>query len=95
MGKAIVPLGRNAPVLPGTLKAKVPSDDKLHMIGKPTGLMRQVVCICEEGGQILESFASPGTTLVAARLEGFARARCELTQQYSSICKERLLQLKT
>lgn len=64
--KGGMPLARNAPTLPGVIKAKVRRDDKLHMTGKPADLMRQVVRICEAGGRILDPFAGPGTTLVAA-----------------------------
>lgn len=92
--KGAMPLDRNAPVLPGVIKAKVRRDDNLHMTGKPTDLMRQVVRICEAGGRILDPFAGSGTTLVTAHLEGFSWVGCELTQQYFSICQERLLKLE-
>lgn len=49
------------------------------MAGKPVGLMRQVVRICEAGGRILDPFAGSGTTLVAAQMEGFAWTGCEVT----------------
>ena len=88
--KGAMPLSRKAPVLPGVIKAKVRRDDKLHLTGKPTDLMRQVVRICEEGGRILDPFAGSGTTLVAAQLEGYEWIGCELTQHYADVTRNRL-----
>ena len=88
--KGAMPLSRKAPVLPGVIKAKVRRDDKLHLTGKPTDLMRQVVRICEEGGRILDPFAGSGTTLVAAQLEGYSWLGCELTQHYANVARGRL-----
>lgn len=88
--KGGMPLDRNAPTLPGVIKAKVRRDDKLHMTGKPTDLMRQVVRICEAGGRILDPFAGSGTTLVAAQLEGFEWTGCEVTEHYALVARERL-----
>ncbi len=84
------PLARNAPTLPGVIKAKIRRDDKLHMTGKPTDLMRQVVRICEAGGRILDPFAGSGTTLVAAQLEGFGWTGCEVTAHYAAVAEARL-----
>lgn len=91
--KGAMPLARRAPVLPGVIRSKVRRDDKLHMTGKPTDLMRQVVRICEEGGRILDPFAGSGTTLVAAQLEGYDWIGCELTQHYADVTRERLASL--
>jgi len=88
--KGAMPLSRRAPVLPGVIRSKVLKSDKLHMTGKPTDLMRQVVRICEEGGRILDPFAGSGTTLVAAQLEGYDWVGCELTQHYAEVSRERL-----
>lgn len=86
-------MDRNASVLPGVIKAKVRRDDKLHMAGKPTDLMRQVVRICEAGGRILDPFAGSGTTLVAAQLEGFGWTGCDLTDHYASVARQRIAAL--
>jgi len=92
--KGAMPLDRNAPVLPGVIKAKVRRDDKLHMTGKPTDLMRQVVRICEGGGRILDPFAGSGTTLVAAQMEGFGWTGCEVTEHYAQVARSRLASLQ-
>lgn len=91
--KGGMPLDRNAPTLPGVIKARVRRDDKLHMTGKPTELMRQVVRICEAGGRILDPFAGSGTTLVAAQLEGFTWTGCEVTEHYAQVARERVAAL--
>jgi site-specific DNA-methyltransferase (adenine-specific) len=64
--KGAMPLDRNAPTLPGVIRAEVRRDDKLHMTGKPTDLMRQVVRIYEADGWILDPLPGAGTTLVDA-----------------------------
>lgn len=91
--KGAMPLSRRAPVLPGVIRSPVRKADKLHMTGKPTDLMRQVVRICEEGGRILDPFAGSGTTLVAAQQEGYGWLGCELTQHYADVTRERLAAL--
>lgn len=88
--KGAMPLARKAPVLPGVIRSKVLKSDKLHMTGKPTELMRQVVRICEVGGRILDPFAGSGTTLVAAQLEGYDWTGCELTEHYADVTRRRL-----
>ncbi|HCE6978386.1 TPA: site-specific DNA-methyltransferase [Pseudomonas aeruginosa] len=92
--KGGMPLQRQAPVLPGVMREPVRKADKHHMTGKPTELMRQVVKICEPGGRILDPFAGSGTTLVAAELEGYDWAGCELTEHYHQVALERLEQAR-
>ncbi|WP_044102743.1 DNA-methyltransferase [Xanthomonas citri] len=82
--KGNMPLDRRAPVLPGVIRESVRKADKHHLTGKPTGLMRQLVRICEAGGRVLDPFAGSGTTLVAAQLEGFEAVGIEMTDQYVS-----------
>lgn len=72
---------------------KVRGVRKHHMAGKPVGLMRQVVQICEAGGRILEPFAGSGTTRVAAQMEGFAWTGCEVTAHYAKVARERVVAL--
>jgi len=85
--KGAMPLQRRAPVLPGVIREPVRKGDKLHMTGKPTPLMRQLVRICEQGGRILDPFAGSGTTLLAAQLEGYAWTGCEMTQHYADVAR--------
>ncbi|WP_448482932.1 DNA-methyltransferase [Pseudoxanthomonas mexicana] len=88
--KGNMPLQRRAPVLPGVIREPVRKADKLHMTGKPTPLMRQLVRICEEGGRILDPFAGSGTTLVAAQQEGYRWVGVEMTDHYAQVARDRL-----
>jgi site-specific DNA-methyltransferase (adenine-specific) len=88
--KGHMPLKRRAPVLPGVIREPVRKTDKHHLTGKPTALMRQLVCICETGGRILDPFAGSGTTLVAAALEGYAYTGVEIGANYFDIASARL-----
>ena len=88
--RGAMPRDRHAPVLPGVIQEPVRKADKHHMTGKPTALMRQLVRICEPGGRILDPFAGSGTTLLAAQLEGYRWAGCEMTSHYAGIAQERL-----
>lgn len=91
--KGHMPLRRRAPVLPGVIREPVREADKLHMTGKPTALMRQLVRICGAGGRILDPFAGSGTTLVAAQQEGYRWVGVEMTDHYAQITRERLASL--
>ena len=88
--KGSMPLSRKAPILPGVIREAVRRNDKFHMTGKPTALMRQLVKICEEGGVILDPFAGSGTTLVAAAHEGYAWLGSEALAHNIATCRERL-----
>jgi len=88
--KGDMPLTRNAPTMPGVIREVVRQADKHHMTGKPTKLMRQLVKICEPGGVTLDPFAGSGTTLLAAKLEGYKYLGCEITAHYVNVARQRL-----
>ncbi|MEA9489337.1 DNA-methyltransferase [Xanthomonas campestris] len=88
--KGNMPLDRRAPVLPGVIRESVRKADKHHLTGKPTELMRQLVQICEAGGRVLDPFAGSGTTLVAARDEGYNWTGIELASHYLEVATKRL-----
>lgn len=92
--KGAMPLEREVPVLPGVFRECVRKADKHHTTGKPTDVMRQIVKICRPGGRILEPFAGSGTTLVAAELEGYSWAGCEMTEHYHAVTGDRLAALQ-
>ncbi len=87
--KGNMPLDRRAPVLPGVIRESVRKADKHHLTGKPTELMRRLVSICEAGGQILDPFAGSGTTLVAAKLEGYGWTGVEISPHYAEVVRNR------
>lgn len=62
-----------------------------HPTVKPVDLMRWLVrLVTPPGGTVLDPFAGSGTTLVAARLEGFAAVGIEMTADYLPIIEGRL-----
>lgn len=68
-----LPLERPIPTLPGVFSVfggSIP--DRIHQTQKPLALMREIIKICVPGGRILDPFAGSGTTLIAAREEGFS-----------------------
>ena len=68
--------------------------DNTHPTVKPTDLMRWLVrLVCPPGGLVLDPFAGSGTTLVAARAEGFRAIGIEMDPEYAAICSHRLSQL--
>jgi DNA modification methylase len=65
--------------------------DNRHPTVKPISLMRYLCrLVTPPSGVVLDPFAGSGTTLVAARLEGFSAIGCELQQDYVDIIKRRL-----
>ena len=65
-----------------------------HPTVKPTDLMRWLVrLVTPPGGVVLDPFAGSGSTLVAARAEGFRAIGIEREQQYADIIAARLSQL--
>jgi site-specific DNA-methyltransferase (adenine-specific) len=69
--KGELPPREDVGCLPGVFRYVVRQEDKFHIAGKPTALMRDVVRICPPGGVILDPFMGSGTTGVAALLEGY------------------------
>jgi DNA modification methylase len=68
--------------------------DNTHPTVKPTDLMRWLVrLVTPPGGLVLDPFAGSGSTLVAARAEGFRAIGIEREQEYADICVRRLSQL--
>ena len=65
-------------------------DDKHHMTGKPTALMRELVRPVLPGGVVLDPFAGSGTTGVAAVLSGRRFVGIEREAAYADISRNRL-----
>jgi site-specific DNA-methyltransferase (adenine-specific) len=75
---------------PGCYQVPVHQNDKFHLTGKPTELMRQLVRIVPPGASILDPFAGSGTTLLAAAQEGRRAVGIEREQAYCDIAVGRL-----
>ena len=68
--------------------------DNTHPTVKPTDLMRWLVrLVTPPGGVVLDPFAGSGSTLVAARAEGFRSIGIEREAEYAEIIAARLSQL--
>jgi len=68
--------------------------DNTHPTVKPTDLMRWLVrMVTPPGGVVLDCFAGSGSTLVAARAEGFRAIGIEREAEYAEIIAARLSQL--
>ena len=74
----------------GCIQAVVRRDDKHHLTGKPTALMRELVRPVLPGGVVLDPFAGSGTTGVAALLEGRRFIGIEREAAYAEISRGRL-----
>jgi site-specific DNA-methyltransferase (adenine-specific) len=79
----------------GSLTIPVRQDDKFHLTGKPTKLMRELVKVCPPGGLILDPFAGSGTTGVAAEREGRRCLLIEKEQAYANVISDRLTERGT
>ena len=86
-----MPADRVAPVLPGVFRQSMPSHAKRsHQTEKPLGVMQEMVHIVEPGGIILDPFAGSGTTILAAKNEGYSAVGIELSQHYAKIAAKRI-----
>lgn len=86
---------RNVGILPGVYRHYLKPTDKQHMTAKPLELMREIVKITTPGGLIVDPFAGSGTTLAAAKLEGYSFIGGELSPHNVSISQERLTHINT
>lgn len=86
-----MPNDRKAPVLPGVFRQAMPAFTKRrHQTEKPLEVMRDMVRIVEPGGIILDPFAGSGTTVLAAKLEGYPAVGIELSKHYVATARKRV-----
>lgn len=85
-----MPLNDGRPCLPGVFRAAVRQDDKFHITGKPTPVMRGLVQIVSPGGVILDPFMGSGTTGRAALDCGYGFVGIELSASNCEIAARRL-----
>ncbi|MCL1977607.1 MAG: site-specific DNA-methyltransferase [Candidatus Bathyarchaeota archaeon] len=90
--KGKLPLKRGVGVLPGVFKFTTKTANKKHQTEKPLDLMRRLCHIITPGGPILDPFVGSGSTLLAARLEGYPSLGIELTPVYSKVAHQRITQ---
>lgn len=90
--KGPLPVDRPVPVLPGVISAPMEFVGRIHQTQKPLALMRTLVRICLPGGTILDPFAGSGTTLAAARVEGYEAIGIETVPAIYESARQRLAQ---
>ena len=85
------PMSINRPVgcLPGVFHYANPQN-RTHVTEKPLQLMRDLVKICEPDGRILDPFCGSGTTVLAARLEGYEAVGIEASDAYFKLGSDRI-----
>lgn len=88
--KGVLNLDRPVPVLPGVISAPPEHSERIHQTQKPMALMRTLVRICLPGGTILDPFAGSGTTLAAAREEGYDALGIEAVPAIYEAARQRL-----
>ena len=64
--------------------------ERIHQTQKPLEVMREIVRITEPGGRILDPFAGGGSTLAAARAEGYNALGIEIHQDIAGAAANRL-----
>jgi site-specific DNA-methyltransferase (adenine-specific) len=84
-----MPSTREAPFLPGVFRYAMPQR-RIHQTEKPLELMKDIIHICEPGGHILDPFAGSGTTLEAAKIEGYDATGIELVREYVDAGNKRI-----
>ena len=86
-----MPADRNAPILPGVYRQSMPAYVKrIHQTEKPLEVMREMIKIVEPGGIILDPFAGAGTTVLAAKKEGYPAVGIELSRHYANAASLRV-----
>ena len=86
-----MPADRKAPVLPGVYRQAMPAHVKrIHQTEKLLGVMQDIIKIVEPGGIILDPFAGSGTTVLAAKMEGYPSVGIELSKHYANATQERV-----
>ena len=62
----------------------------MHQTEKPIELMHALVRICVPGGKILDPFCGSGSTIEAAKLEGYCAIGIEMLPHYAEIARTRI-----
>jgi site-specific DNA-methyltransferase (adenine-specific) len=90
--KGKMPLDRNAPCLPGLFSYTTPpSSKRTHRVEKPLELMREILKIVESGEKILDPFCGSGSTLLAAKMEGYEATGVEISEHYVEVARQKVV----
>jgi len=75
---------------PGIWREYVGGGKKHHVVGKPLGLMMELVGKARPGGLVVDLFAGGGTTLVAAARMGYPVIGIEIEEAHCEVTAKRL-----
>lgn len=75
---------------PGIVRERVDHRKKLHMTGKPTGLMSELVQAVPPGGVILDPFMGSASTGIAALDAGYSFIGIEQDRHYFDVAAKRV-----
>ena len=76
--------------LPGVFRHSVDPRRKVHLTGKPVGLLHELLEVVRPGGLVLDPFLGGGTTAAACQETGRACIGIELSEEYVEIARRRL-----
>jgi site-specific DNA-methyltransferase (adenine-specific) len=77
---------------PSAVCVASPPRDREHVAQKPEAVARHLLSICPKGGTILDPFTGTGSTLGAAKSEGFRCIGIEIEERYCAIAARRCAQ---
>jgi site-specific DNA-methyltransferase (adenine-specific) len=80
-----------SPCLPGLIRLYGKPAEKVHIAGKPVGLMRQLLRIVPPGGVVLDPFCGAGSTLMACAEEGYPFIGFEISNSWTETARERII----
>lgn len=84
------PMGKEGPCAPGTFRLSAQSEKRMHIAGKPTALLADLLAIC--GDVILDPFMGSGTTGVAALRTGRRFVGIEMDAEHFQSAVARIAQ---
>lgn len=76
--------------LPGVFRHSVDPRRKVHLTGKPVGLLCDLLEVVKPGGLVLDPFLGGGTTAAACQETGRSCMGIELSEEYFEVARQRL-----
>lgn len=81
--------GPESPCLPGCFRLYQKPGEKVHIAGKPVGLLRQLLPVFPRGGTVLDPFAGAGSTGMACAEEGYRFIGFEIEGSWAEVAQAR------
>jgi site-specific DNA-methyltransferase (adenine-specific) len=84
-----LPVSEDSPCLPGVVRLYQPGGEKVHIAGKPLGLLRQLLPIVPKGSLVLDPFSGAGSVGMVCAEEGYRFIGFELDGYWVRRAEER------